>query len=280
MSNSDRFLVYNRLEKAIELMVQQHARSIDWADVAASVDLSQADFEQLFAYWAGVSPATFGAHLRLAGSRAKHGLKDVQQGAGSLVSRPRMDLHVTIEAMTPGEYDAGLQISLACYPTLFGPVVLASTAKGICYLSFTEMNSEDVRAFKSEFSEARWVQQSERLHLAAVDVINHVSTGEMALPLHMKGTPFQLKVWNALLQLEAGELVSYQTIATTVGLPTATRAVGSAIARNPVSILVPCHRVVQASGAFGQYRWSSVRKAALIGLESVMIENNPLADSP
>lgn len=176
--------------------------------------------------------------------------------------------------MTPGEYKNGgeeLSIAYSFSTTPFGEIIIASTFKGVCYTAFIDSEEEGVNDMKKTFPQAKFIHSKRNDH----EKVSSVFLGDediSKIKLHLKGTDFQIKVWEALLKIPSGKLVSYGTIANTIQLPKASRAVGTAIGSNPVALLIPCHRVIQASGNFGNYMWGADRKASIIGWEAANFE--------
>jgi AraC family transcriptional regulator of adaptative response/methylated-DNA-[protein]-cysteine methyltransferase len=186
------------------------------------------------------------------------------------------DLFVNIEGMTPGEYKNGgesLTIHYNFATTPFGTVLVASTAKGICYLALTEGEEEGFQTLQQQFPAAVFTQTTDPLQQNALHLFSQDWTNLQQIKLHLRGTDFQLKVWQALLQIPMGRLSTYGSIAQQIESPSAARAVGSAIGSNPVAFLIPCHRVIQSSGTFGNYMWGATRKAAIIGWEAAVLES-------
>ena len=177
------------------------------------------------------------------------------------------DLFVGIEKMTPGEYKnggAGLQINYSLIPGPFGDLLAAATDKGICFMRFSDDPSAALDELRAEYPNARLIGQETAFHRQVADIFR---TRHGRITLHIKGTPFQLKVWQALLNIPAGSLQSYGTVAQRIGSPNAARAVGTAIGQNPVALLIPCHRVIRESGIIGGYRWQRGRKMAILAHE-------------
>lgn len=197
--------------------------------------------------------------------------------AAGLSSPGRLhDLFVNCEAVTPGEYKyrgAGLVIWFGFHETPFGECLLALTERGICKLAFTgEAGREAVRReLAREWEQAEVREEPERTAPILRNIFTRPAPESKPLSLYLHGTNFQIKVWEALLRIPAGRLVSYQDIAAAIGHPGAVRAVGTAVSRNPVPVLIPCHRVIRASGAFGEYRYGAERKKALLGWELAQI---------
>jgi AraC family transcriptional regulator of adaptative response/methylated-DNA-[protein]-cysteine methyltransferase len=185
------------------------------------------------------------------------------------------DLFVNIEGMTPGEYKNGgesLHINYSFAESPFGNILIASTAKGICYMAFFDDEAQAIKGLTSHFPNAHYRQRTDLAQQNAMYIFTHDWNKLNEIKLHLKGTDFQLKVWEVLLKIPMGELSTYGKIADVIQNPKASRAVGSAIGSNPVSFLIPCHRVIQATGAIGGYMWGPTRKAAIIGWEAAKKE--------
>jgi len=272
---------FNRIATAI-LYLKEHFReqpSLD--EVAELVHLSPYHFQRLFSDWAGVSPKKFLQYISIA--HAKELLREKEatlfdaafetglSGTGRL-----HDLFISIEGMTPGEYKNGaeaLDIRYSSSPSPFGEVLVASTPRGICYMAFVDEQEEQLKRLRASFPKASFSESSEPLHRDAVSVLGNDNRYSPSLRLHLKGTPFQLRVWEALLKIPMGGLSTYGKIAGELNSPGASRAVGSAVGSNPVAYLIPCHRVIRASGVIGDYRWGTERKMAMIGWEGVVTVN-------
>lgn len=270
---------YRRISKALEylrLNARQHP-SLD--EVAQSVNLSPFHFQRLFTKWAGVSPKQFQQFLTLeyVKSRLSHvppSLFDVAHEAGLSGTGRLHDLFVNIEGMTPGEFKQGgrtLDIYHNEYESPFGTLVVANTKRGICHIQFGD---EGPQALRSAFPKATFYHGHHPMHDAVLDVLKGDGDFPDKISLHLKGTPFQLKVWQALLEIPEGQLSSYGELAEKVGSPNASRAVGSAIGRNPIAYIIPCHRVIRNSGEIGGYRWGVERKRCLIASEGVLISRD------
>lgn len=268
---------YERIESAIHYMVAHFKEQPTLESLAQVVHLSPFHFQRLFTQWAGVSPKKFIQFLSL--NYAKGLLKDKDQSlmdtaydTGLSGSSRLHDLFVTLEGMTPGEYKQGgkgLTLNYGFYPTPFGLVIAASTSKGLCHLAFVQDKLDALTELKQGFPQATYHAQSDAFHQAVVEFFQGDSP--TALTLHLPGTPFQLKVWESLLKIPQGGLSTYGEIARSMGHAKAARAVGSALAQNPVAYLIPCHRVIQSTGHFGQYRWGATRKAAILGWEAAQV---------
>ncbi|MEQ8516081.1 MAG: methylated-DNA--[protein]-cysteine S-methyltransferase [Chromatocurvus sp.] len=267
---------YQRIARAIDYLQQHHREQPSLARIADAAQLSPPHFQRVFTAWAGVSPKKFLQYLTLEHAKSLLGedatVEEAAYSAGLSGSGRLHDLFVSIDGMTPGEFRRGgaaLSISMATHDTRFGRVLIASTGRGICAISFVDDGGEceAMQSLQRRFPHAVFRADDDANQRAALTWFGTAGQPE-AVRLHLNGTPFQLKVWESLLRVPAGRLASYAQIADAAGQPGAARAVGSAIGSNPVALLIPCHRVIRASGALGGYRWSLPRKAALIGWES------------
>jgi AraC family transcriptional regulator of adaptative response/methylated-DNA-[protein]-cysteine methyltransferase len=201
-------------------------------------------------------------------------LADVAEETGLSATSRLHDLFVSIEGMTPGEYKNGgeqLTINYSFAESPFGNVIVASTTKGICHLAFATDEQQALAELKDQFRGAAFKQVVDTIQQNALFIFTQDWKNLSRIKLHLKGTAFQLKVWEALLKVPMGDLTTYADVASLVGNPNATRAVGTAIGSNPVAFLIPCHRVIRSTGIFGQYHWGSNRKTAMIGWESAKI---------
>ena len=269
---------YQRIAEAIAYIQNNFQRQPQLDEIAAHIHLSPAHFQRLFTEWAGTSPKKFLQYISI--EHAKKILKQ-QQGsvfdatfATGLSSTSRLhDLFIQIEGMTPAEYKYGgqhLTIHYQFSETPFGQVLIASTQKGICTLRFVENTAEALAHLKEQFPKAMFIAQSDSLQQSALALFQ-TDHGQLAkIKLHLKGTAFQLKVWQSLLKIPMGQLTTYGELAKSIDHPKAARAVGTAIGSNPIAFLIPCHRVIQSTGAFGGYEWGQVRKTAMIAWEGIL----------
>lgn len=272
---------YNRVAEAIAFLHRHYTQQPSLDDVAAAVHLSPTHFQKLFTEWAGTSPKKFLQYISI--EHAKHILKEKQATLfdtaieTGLSSTSRLhDLFVTIEGMTPAEYKSGgdnLTIHYSFATSPFGSLIVASTAKGICYMAFEEDEAEALSQLQAQFPNAVIQNKTDALQEHALSIFQNDWSQLHKIKLHLKGTDFQLKVWESLLKIPMGRLSTYGTIARQIGNPNASRAVGTAIGSNPVAFLIPCHRVIQSTGVFGGYMWGPVRKAAIIGWEGAQVNN-------
>ena len=275
---------YQRIAQAIAYIQQHFKQQPSLEQIAAHVHLSPAHFQRLFTEWAGTSPKKFLQYLSL--EHAKSLLRSSQSVSilhtsveTGLSSSSRLhDLFIQIEGMSPAEYKhggAGLTISYSFAETLFGRVLVASTSKGVCALSFVQQDEHALYELHAQFPQAHYLQQLNELQQKALALFQRQPESLQQIKLHLKGSEFQLKVWESLLTIPQGQLVSYGNVACHVGQPKAARAVGSAVAHNPVAFLIPCHRVIQASGVLGNYHWGSTRKMAMMAWESAQSPAHP-----
>lgn len=247
-------------------------------ELAAGVQLSPFHLQRLFRRWVGISPKRFLQFLTL--EYAKRLLEEsssiLDAAYDSGLSGPgRMhDLFVSLEAVTPGEFKwkgQGLTLFSGFHQGPFGKYLLAATERGICHLSFVVKGAveENVHLLRKKWPEATIVEDPKRTRLYADQIFDEsLQRQNRRIPLVLKGTNFQIKVWEALLRIPPGFLASYEQIAQFIGQPRAVRAVGNAVASNPVAYLIPCHRVIRKMGHWGNYQWQSSRKKAMIGWEA------------
>jgi AraC family transcriptional regulator of adaptative response/methylated-DNA-[protein]-cysteine methyltransferase len=266
---------YLRIEQAILYLEDHYKEQPGLEQLAAHVGLSEFHFQRMFTRWAGVSPKRFLQYLTKESAKElldqSENLLNVTLQVG-LSSLGRLhDLFVTAEAVTPGEYKsrgAGLIIRYGIHPTPFGKCLIGVTERGICHLSFVQASEGDaIDALVSDWKEAEMVEdpQTTAPLIAPIFILN--MREETPLRLHLRGTNFQLKVWQALLDIPTGAVTTYEGIAAQIGRPKATRAVGTAVGHNPIAVLIPCHRVIRKLGEFGNYRYGPARKKALLGWE-------------
>jgi len=264
---------YQRVEKAIGFIKEQHQRQPSLEEIAAHVHISPYHFQRLFTRWAGISPKKFLQFLTIQYARERMEknptLAEIAQEAGLSGTGRLHDLFITIEGMTPHEYrrsGAGHSIFYGFHNSPFGKYLLAITQENrICTLQFFEDESLAIEDLRQHWMASNLVHDPDKTGPVASALFHPVS--DSPLSLLVKGTNFQLKVWEALLKIPFGEVVSYQTIAEHVENPKGLQAVGSAIGKNPVAYLIPCHRVIKKSGQISEYRWGRHRKSAILGWE-------------
>lgn len=276
---------FARIERALAYIRAHFRDQPELDEIAAAAALSPFHFQRLFTRWAGVSPKQFLGYLTL--DHAKRALDradsvlDAAYDAGLSGPSRLHDLFVNFEGITPGQYKAmgdGLDVRYGVHAGFLGDFVVAVTDRGICGLQFVNAAGEDGAALadiRRRLPGATFrLAQDETW--AACESVFGPGHGDPARPLRLwyKGTNFQIKVWQALLSIPPGALVTYGDIARAIGQPTAARAVGSAIGANPIGLLIPCHRVIRATDLFEtNYRWGAERKLALIGWEQAQREN-------
>lgn len=245
--------------------------------LAADMNMSPAHFQRLFSTWVGVSPKRYQQYLTLGHAKAllreRFTTLETAHSVGLSGSGRLHDLFVKWEAMSPGDYardGSDLTINWGRFDSYFGPAIVMGTQRGICGLAFTAETSEEaaITDLKSRWPKARFVEDSAALADWAIAALG--MTGQTQL--HMIGAPFQLKVWEALLTIPSGHVTTYSEIAEAIGNPKAARAVGTAVGRNPVSWLIPCHRALRKSGALGGYHWGLPVKRAMLAWESARLD--------
>lgn len=267
---------YTRIAKAIDYINNNFQKQPNLDEIAAHVHLSPAHFQRIFTEWAGTSPKKFLQYISL--KHAKRILREEEQATlfdaafeTGLSSTSRLhDLFVNIEGMTPAEYKNGgkdLYINYSFAESPFGSLVVASTSKGVCYMAFMDEERKAIAALNAKFPNAAFERKYDCMQQNALSIFQHDWSELPEIKLHLKGTGFQLKVWESLLKIPMGKLSTYGAIAEQIGNPKASRAVGTAIGSNPIAFLIPCHRVIQSSGTFGGYMWGTTRKTAIIGWE-------------
>ncbi len=273
---------YNRIEKAIAYIQENFTKQPDLEEIAEKVHLSPFHFQRLFTDWAGVSPKKFLQYISVQHAKkilddSKTTLFNTAYQTGLSGTGRLHDLFVKIEGMTPGEYKnkgKNLTINYSYQNSLFGEILIASTAKGICYMGFSNEKASSFRELKSRFPAATFFQQTDKIQLNALQMQSHNWNKVSCIKLHLKSTDFQLKVWEALLKIPFGNLATYADIAQKIGNPKASRAVGTAIGKNPIAFLIPCHRVIQSTGMLGGYMWGNTKKTAIIGWEAAKTETS------
>ena len=274
---------FDRIEEAIGYITTHFKNQPSLDEVAEKIHLSPYHFQRLFTDWAGVSPKKFLQYISV--EHAKNILKDRRSSLFDVAFETGLsgtgrlhDLFINIEGMTPGEYKNGgenLSINYSYAESPFGDMLVASTSKGICHMAFADDEHEALTTLQKIFPNAHYKQMVDLIQQNALYIFTKDWKNLDKIKLHLKGTPFQLKVWETLLKVPMGKLLTYGSIAEALHSPKASRAVGSAVGSNPVAFLIPCHRVIQSTGVIGQYHWGSNRKTAMIGWEAskVCVEN-------
>jgi AraC family transcriptional regulator of adaptative response/methylated-DNA-[protein]-cysteine methyltransferase len=267
---------YTRIANAIDYIRANFKDQPSLDEIAKSVQLSSFHFQRLFTNWAGVSPKKFMQYISI--EYAKELLKnnhstllETAYETGLSGTSRLHDLFVNIEGMTPGEYKNGGENLLINYnfaESPFGNILVASTSKGICQLSFEDDEQQALASVETRFPNAKYEQVVDKIQQDALFIFQNDWRKLSQIKLHLNGTAFQLKVWEALLKIPMGHLATYGSISQDINTPKAHRAVGTAIGKNPIAFLIPCHRVIQSSGNIGSYMWGSTRKSAMIGWEA------------
>jgi AraC family transcriptional regulator of adaptative response/methylated-DNA-[protein]-cysteine methyltransferase len=269
---------YSRIEKAILFLEKNFQDQPSLGEIARSVNLSEFHFQRLFRQWAGISPKRFLQFLTIEYAKKlleeSKSVLDAAYEAGLSGPGRLHDLFVSVEAVTPGEYKAkghGLQITYGVHSSPFGPCLLAVTDRGICGLSFPDHadREEAVRNLKQKWEGANF-SENPNVTGPVVECIfpRNREKGARRLNVILKGTNFQIKVWEALLRIPLGAVVSYEDLAVHVGRRNAARAVGNAVGQNPIAFLIPCHRVIRKMGATGNYGGGPARKKAMLAWEA------------
>jgi len=269
---------YARIETAIEYLEKTFLDQPSLEDLSRHLDLSPFHFQKLFKRWAGISPKRFLQFLTVEYAKkllneSRSVLETTHESGLSGPGRLH-DLFVSIEAMTPGEFKskaAGMNIFYGIHSTPFGNCLLAVTSKGICDLSFfsADKQLEAITELKTRWPEAELIEKKKNTQFFLNRIFpKNGKKKKSTVKLFLKGTNFQIKVWKALLDIPPGGVLSYEDVARYMGLPKASRAVGGAVAANPVSYIIPCHRVIKKGGVLGNYHWSPVRKKAMFAWEA------------
>jgi AraC family transcriptional regulator of adaptative response/methylated-DNA-[protein]-cysteine methyltransferase len=270
---------WRRIGRAIHFLTERYTEQPRLEDAADAVGLSPFHFQRLFTRYVGVSPKSFIGHLTL-----EHAKRELAAGASvmdaaiesGLSGSSRLhDLSLKIEAMTPGEYargGRGLSIAYGFVDCPFGRVLAMTTAKGVCGLAFGDEGEEKrmLADMMSRWPKADFTENTGQAEEIAQKIFEH--GGKTEIGLHLFGTPFQIKVWEALVKIPEGKMTTYGAIAARLGDAKASRAVGTAVGRNPVSWLIPCHRVLGSDGALHGYHWGLVRKRSMLAMEAARNE--------
>ncbi len=271
---------YLRIEEAITFLGENFRQQPALREIADYVGLSEFHFQRLFRRWAGITPKQFLKYLTK--EYAKKLLKkaynvlDATYAAGLSGPGRLHDVFITCEAVTPGEYKQmgeGLTIRYGFHPTPFGRCFLAITERGICGLAFVvgDNDSEVLNSFRRDWPKAILREQPEHTRSYRDQIFKPIISSSKPIRLFLKGTNFQIKVWEAILKIPLGAATTYSEIAQQIKKPSASRAVGNAVGRNPVAYIIPCHRVLRQSGDFGDYRYGAARKKAILGWEAARI---------
>jgi AraC family transcriptional regulator of adaptative response/methylated-DNA-[protein]-cysteine methyltransferase len=271
---------YERIAQVIRFLDARHVEQPDLRTLAGRAGLSPFHFHRLFATWAGVTPKNFLQCLTLAHAKEllRNGENILDAALESGLSGPGRlhDLCVNLEAASPGELKsggAGWAISFGFADSPFGKCLIAQSPRGICHLSFVENERLSLNELQCEWPQAKLKSDDSSAEKTAGQIFGQRAGSEAGAPLRgfVRGTPFQVRVWRALLQVQPGTLTSYGRLASSIGQPAASRAVGAAVGQNPLAYLIPCHRVIRETGVIGNYHWGPVRKRAMIAWESSQV---------
>ncbi len=271
---------YHIVRRAIEL-VDDKGSSLTLEDLSREMGMSPAHFQRIFSRWVGVSPKRYQQYLALGHAKAllaeRFTTLETAHAAGLSGGGRLHDLFLRWEAMSPGDYakgGVGLTIFWGWFESPFGPAVVMGTDKGICGMGFAAETGE-VEALQdliARWPAARFVEDPARLRPWVLSAFGAKDASIDTAPLYLIGAPFQIKVWEALLRIPSGHVTTYSEIAQSIGNPRAVRAVGTAVGRNPVSWLIPCHRALRKSGGLGGYHWGLPVKRAMLAYESARVE--------
>ena len=257
-------------------VIDAEAPTLTLEDLAARMKMSPAHFQRIFSQWVGVSPKRYQQYLTIGHARRllaeRHTMLGTALETGLSGTGRLHDLFLTWEAMSPGDYakgGAGLTIKWGWFESPFGPALVMATDKGICGMGFAEVLGAEVAMadMVSRWPKADYVEDP-----MAIRPMVDAAFGGQATELHLIGAPFQIKVWEALMAIPSGHVTTYADIAGAIGHPQAHRAVGTAVGRNPISFLIPCHRALRRDGGLGGYHWGLPRKRAMLAWESARTE--------
>ena len=271
---------FNRIAEAIDYLKNNYLAQPSLDAVATHVNMSPTHFQKMFTAWAGISPKDFTQYISIQHAKLKlrkeqATLFDATEAVGLSSTSRLHDMFIKIEGMSPAEYKNGgqnLNIHYYFAKTIFGKLIIANTEKGICYIAFYENENIAFALLQKYFPRAVFNKFLKEADESILDVFGNNFKSVQEIKLHVRGTAFQLKVWEALLTIPTGDMCTYGNIANVIDAPKAARAVGTAIGSNPVAYLIPCHRVIQASGIFGGYMWGPKRKTAILGWEAAQLE--------
>lgn len=270
---------YGVIARAIDFIGDRVVDQPSLEETAAAVGLSPTHFQRVFSQWVGVSPKRYQQYLTLNHARSllsdRYTVLDTTEETGLSGSSRLHDLFVRWEAMTPGEYakgGTGLKIYWAWIESPFGDALVMGTERGICGMAFADEFGRDVTFsdMTARWPNAEFQEAPDRLEVWASAAFKQ--SGETNL--FLIGAPFQIKVWEALMSIPSGYVTSYSDIASSIGNPKAVRAVGTAVGRNPVSWLIPCHRALRKSGGLGGYHWGLDIKRAMLAYEAARLDAN------
>ena len=268
---------YTKIEKSLKYLSKNFNNNPSLKEIAKFSNLSEYHFQRLFTKWVGISPKRFMQFLSKERAREilleSESILDASNAMGFSSQSRLYDLLVSCEAVTPGEvkkHGEGLEIQYGIHHTPFGKCLLGLTDRGICHLSFLTINNENlIETFMARWKNANFIENKEQTTKIVNNIFNaNDIRSKKPLQLLLRGTNFQIKVWEALLKIPIGYLTSYEKVANLIGNPRSTRAVANAVANNPIAYIIPCHRVIRKIGTMHNYRWGAERKIAMIGWEA------------
>jgi AraC family transcriptional regulator of adaptative response/methylated-DNA-[protein]-cysteine methyltransferase len=266
------------MRRAIDYIDEATDRPLSLNALAAEMNMSPAHFQRLFSQWVGVSPKRYQQYLALDHAKSllaeRFTTLETADAIGLSGSGRLHDMFVKWEAMSPGDFaraGEGLTINYGWFDSAFGPALSLGTDRGICGLAFSAEFGPDIAMsdLRSRWPKATYVENPDAIAAWTKSALG--LSGDTKL--HMIGAPFQLQVWEALLRIPSGHVTTYSEIALSIGRPKAVRAVGTAVGRNPVSLLIPCHRALRKSGALGGYHWGLPIKRTLLAWESARADS-------
>jgi AraC family transcriptional regulator of adaptative response/methylated-DNA-[protein]-cysteine methyltransferase len=271
---------YDRIATVIRFLDEHHAEQPDLSTLAGHVKLSPFHFHRLFSAWAGTTPKDFLQCLTFEHVKellqSGQSVLDATLNAGLSGPARLHDLCVTLEAASPGEIKSGgngWTIVAGFGPSPFGPCLVAESPRGICHLSFVEPDDLNSawKKLENDWPNATLRRDDATASRIAEKIFHRSNTkpSDSGIKAFVRGTPFQLRVWRALIRIPSGRLTTYGRLAETIGNPTAARAVGSAVGANPIAYLIPCHRVIRETGVIGDYHWGRIRKRAIVAWEGL-----------
>lgn len=269
-------LNYYRIERAISYLTDHFRDQPDLNEIAGKIYMSPFHFQRLFTDWVGISPKKFVQYLTLDYLRNKinetENMIDAAEIAGFSSQSRVHDLFVTIEGVSPYQYKSagkGLEIAYGYHASPFGLCFIAVTGKSVCALKFIdeEKSRDEFEIFSSQWQFATLSHKPSYTQQYVKRIFRHDTTNPEKLKVLVQGTDFQIKVWEALLQIPFGSVSSFRQIANMIGQPGSARSVGNAVGRNPILYLIPCHRIISKDGTMGNYHYGKVRKQAMIGWE-------------
>ena len=272
----------SRVAQAIDWLCQDYENPPSLSQLSERLGLSSSHFQRLFSKYAGISPKQFTQQLALADAkeRLRSGNNVLDTALDTGLSGPGRlhDLFVTIEAVTPGEYKSGgigVELAWGIHETLFGKVLLAVSERGLSALFFMQEEpsslTEALQDLQSRWPAAELIEDPSRTEAYHEAIFGEQTDTHSPLKVWVRGTNFQIQVWRALLSIKPGQLSSYGALAESIGKPKAARAVGSAVGANPISLIIPCHRILRENGAIGGYHWGLERKRSILAWEHARV---------